>query len=52
MIDDAGGSAVAIGKNNPDLQKKINEILAKVKEENLLETWIVEANKLQEEQGN
>ena len=52
MIDDAGGSAVAIGKNNLNLQKKINEILAKVKEENLLETWIVEANKLQEKQGD
>ncbi len=49
-IEDAeGGSVVGMKKGEDALTERINEILKQVEEENLLEEWIIEANKIQEE---
>ena len=44
----SGGVAIAVKKGDDALTEKLNEILAKIKSEGLLEKWIVEANELSE----
>lgn len=50
--EDGGGAAIAIKKGNDDLTKAINEILQKVEKENLMDQWIIDANKILEDMGN
>lgn len=42
----SGGVAIATKKGSDELTEKLNEILAKIENEGLLEAWIVEANEL------
>lgn len=47
IIDnESGGVAVATKTGNDELTEKINEILAKIKDEGLIEKWLVEADEL------
>ncbi len=41
-----GGVAVAINKGNDEFTEKLNEILAELKAEGLIDKWLVEANEL------
>ncbi|MSU00413.1 transporter substrate-binding domain-containing protein [Tissierella pigra] len=45
----AGGVAIAIQKGNDELTKKLNEIIAKLKSEGLIDKWLIEADKLSSE---
>ncbi len=47
--DESQGSAVAMAKGDDVLTEEINRILDKMKGENLLEKWIIEANELNEQ---
>lgn len=44
--EDGGGSAVAMKKGNDELTEKVNEILKKVKQEKLMDEWVIEANEI------
>ncbi len=47
VIDnESGGVAVAVKEGNNELIEKINEILAEIKEQGLIEEWLVEADEL------
>ncbi|HZK33654.1 MAG TPA: transporter substrate-binding domain-containing protein [Tissierellaceae bacterium] len=46
---DAGGVAIAVKKGNDQLTEKLNEILAQIKSEDLIEKWLFEADKLSSE---
>ncbi len=41
-----GGVAIAVTKGDEELTQKLNEILAKIKSEGLLEKWMIEASEL------
>ena len=45
----SGGVAIATKKDHDTLNAKLNELLAKIKSEGLLEKWIIEANELSEQ---
>ena len=50
IIDsDSGGVAIAVKKGNDELTEKLNEILAKIKSEDLIEKWLFETDKLSSE---
>lgn len=51
LIIDSGtdGVAIAVKKGNDQLTEKLNEILAKIKSEGLMEKWFIEANELSDE---
>lgn len=46
------GSAIAMKKDNNSLTDKVNEILKTIKEEELMEEWVIEAQKHQEMLNN
>ena len=46
--DDEGGTAVAIKKDSPELVEQVNSTIKRIKEENLLDQFIIDANKLAE----
>lgn len=50
--EDGGGSAIAMKKGNDSLTEAINEILGKVKDEKLMDQWVIEANEIVEEIQN
>lgn len=43
---ESGGIAVALKKDNDELTEKINEILEKIKSEDLMDNWLIEADQL------
>lgn len=43
---ESGGVAIALKKGNDDLTKRINEILDKIKSEDLMGDWLIEADEL------
>ncbi len=43
---ESGGFSIAMKKGNDELTEKINEILEKIKSEDLMENWFIEADKL------
>lgn len=46
FLDDAGGSAMALPEKSLELTKKVNEVIAEIKEKGLIDQWMVEANDL------
>lgn len=44
--DDEGGTAVAIKKDSPELVAQVNSTIKRIKEENLLDQFIIDANNL------
>ncbi len=47
IIDNnSGGVAIAVKNGNDKLTEKLNEILAKIKSEGLIEKWLIEADEL------
>lgn len=47
IIDNnSGGVAIAVKEGNDKLTEKLNEILAKIKSEELIEKWLIEAEEL------
>ena len=46
--DDEGGTAIAIKKNSPELVEQVNATIKRLKEENLIDQFIIDANKLAE----
>ena len=51
VIDNEGGSAVGIQKGQEDLVEKINATINRIKEDGLLDEFIIEANELAEKQN-
>ena len=47
--DPDGGTAIAVKKNSPELLEEINKTVNKLKEENKIEQFMVDANKMLEE---
>lgn len=47
--DESEGSAIALKKGDDELTQEVNRILEKVKVENLMEQWVIEANELNEQ---
>lgn len=45
----SGGVAIAVKEGNEELTEKLNEILAKIKSEGLIEKWFIEANDMVDE---
>lgn len=50
IVDETGGSAIAMKKGNDELTKEVNQILEKIKAENLIDGWVIEANELSNQQ--
>ncbi|WP_163195639.1 transporter substrate-binding domain-containing protein [Clostridium thermarum] len=50
VSDEAGGSAVAIKKGNIDLVKKVDETIDRLLKEGKIDEFLIEANKLADEQ--
>lgn len=44
--DESGGSAIAMSQENTELTKEVNKVLKEIKEKNLIEKWVVDANNL------
>ncbi|MCR1950585.1 MULTISPECIES: ABC transporter substrate-binding protein [Clostridium] len=50
--DTDGGSAIAIKKNSPEFAEQINKTIKRIKEENLLDQFIIDANDLAGQTNN
>jgi polar amino acid transport system substrate-binding protein len=50
VTDETGGSAVAVKKGNSDLAKKVDETIKRLLEEEKIDVFLTEANKLADEQ--
>lgn len=52
IVDESGGSAIAIQEGNLPLLNAVNEVLEDVEEKDLMEAWVVEANNLVNDTGS
>ncbi len=50
IIDETGGSAIAMREDDGQLAEEVNVVLNKIKEEGLVDKWIVEANEAASEE--
>lgn len=46
IVDETGGSAIAMRKNSPELLEQVNNTIKRLQSENLIEKFVVDANNL------